>query len=652
MKLSSLHKYLFLVLLPSFVLIVFIGNYLGKSYTTNFKEDYFKAQQQEDNYLLGKLQFYNLQAYPDSVELYYHFHNTYSNSDAAELKLLTYFLNKEVNGIKSWMDSLAFNPLITNHNIPFYNKVFYSFFNVSDPLNDLNSMDTTQKYFHFTNALLHTKKGNFDLAVEELIKEVEVNPQNKLVYIYFTALLKSENNFDKVDALISLKSPDAGIELEKLYYYDKGSVFKYIQVVFRQYFFNSNAYSIIASLIIALIWLGYIKVLDVFKEVKFISIILTLGISVILIWAVFPVSEFLNSYFQFQKTGGIIDDFWYCVMAIGMVEESVKLLPWLIVIKLFPNTSKYNILALAGVSAIGFAFIENISYIYSSYTSISGRAFLATVGHVFDASIPAYFYIFSKGNKAIAIFKGWLWASLAHGFYDYWLINESARIFWFISIVFAAIGICVWMIMVNNTLNFSENKQKLYKAEASTSFFSAYLLTGIVVVFLVQYFTLFFNYGQSLAFEELKFGLIFYSPMIITLVTNTNKIEINPMEKRKLNDFKFEKIFSISSLTSKEVYFAPVSGQFVNHKFTSTIIERIKINGEYKWFVVKLSEPIVLNGSTYEYCALKSNHPGKSVHTYQAAVSVRVIQNIDLVTEKATTSSNAPLWCSAKIYKV
>jgi RsiW-degrading membrane proteinase PrsW (M82 family) len=94
---------------------------------------------------------------------------------------------------------------------------------------------------------------------------------------------------------------------------------------------------------ISFLWIVYLRKLDIYEPEKWRYIIIIFVVSCLTIWAVFPISSFINNL-GFVLNGNPINDFLYCVFSIGMVEELVKLVPVIIFInnkKMFNESYDY-----------------------------------------------------------------------------------------------------------------------------------------------------------------------------------------------------------------------------------------------------------------------------------------------------------------------
>ena len=223
-------------------------------------------------------------------------------------------------------------------------------------------------------------------------------------------------------------------------------------------FFFCGALAFITSLI----WLDYVLKLDIHEKTK-----------KHYVWMVFILSIFFTHYLTgplynfvgelgYSLNGEPFNDFLYCVFSIGLIEEIVKLIPFLIILR-FTKIIKepYDYLLFASVSALGFAFVENVTYLNRFGAEIIlARTFYAAVAHMTFSSTIAYGlllkkYRFFKTPKFLIYGIFFLIAIFAHGFYDFWLINPAVSKFTAFTTLFFMITIHLWFTMNNNAINIS-----------------------------------------------------------------------------------------------------------------------------------------------------------------------------------------------------
>ena len=286
----------------------------------------------------------------------------------------------------------------------------------------------------------------------------------------------------------------------------------------------------IFSAAISILWIVYLRKLDIYEPEKWRYIAMVFVVSCITVWAVFPISAFINNA-GFVLNGEPVNDFLYCVFSIGMVEELVKLLPVLIFIsnkKMFNES--YDYLFYASVSALGFAFIENILYINSSELySVIGRLLMASVAHMTFSSTILYGVLLAKKRagsipKPIIYLVFFLLASLSHGFYDFWLINAWASQYQSITILFFLITIHIWFTMLNNALNISEfyNRATLLRVDK----LKAYLIYSLLILFMAAVLVMHIVHGKQSAVQFFWGNLFAFGYFFIYIIYSHNRFKI------------------------------------------------------------------------------------------------------------------------------
>lgn len=225
-------------------------------------------------------------------------------------------------------------------------------------------------------------------------------------------------------------------------------------------------FSILLSGLISFGWYLFISWLDIYEKEKFIYIFLTFAMACGTTFLVYVIAPFWDAV-GLRENQHLLNDIIYVIFRIGATEEFVKIIPVLVILLFSKQMDEpFDFILFGSVSALGFAFIENIQYLQSTnLTALNGRAFFASVSHMFDTGIICYSMAMAryKGKNMVkAFFIGFGLAALAHGFYDFWLIFdfssfgfESSRFFWF-TLVFFLLSIHLFAIMKNNLINISQ----------------------------------------------------------------------------------------------------------------------------------------------------------------------------------------------------
>ena len=304
----------------------------------------------------------------------------------------------------------------------------------------------------------------------------------------------------------------------------------------------------------------------------------------------------------FKLNGNLINDFFYCVFGIGAIEEFVKIIPLLIILRFSKIINEpFDYILYASLSALGFAFIENIIY-FSEHNLqiIHGRALTAVVSHMFDSSIIAYGLILNKykrhRNQYLNFIVFFLLASLAHGFYDFWLINKYASTFSSITFIFLLASMFMWNSFKNNALNQSAFYDKDISINGEK--IQDYLLYSLAGVLLFEYVALAFKFSPSVANDGLFSSISSGTYLLIFLVGNLSKFTLNKGEWAPINYWGKEEKVNYDQIVGTEVKL----NRFTNNDYTidylsnsGKIVKRVTVSKEPDWYFVKLDNAIQIN---------------------------------------------------------
>lgn len=251
----------------------------------------------------------------------------------------------------------------------------------------------------------------------------------------------------------------------------------------------------LVSLGISFCWYRYIERLDMFERERrrYLLLAFVLGCGCTLL--VFPIGGWVRAYTPLVLDGNHWNDWWYSVLAIGLVEETVKLLPYLVLLFATRQVDEpFDHLLYGSMSALGFAFMENTLYLRDSHLmAFSGRAFTASVSHLFDTSIICYGIAIDLHKHGrlrvwrIPLLLGL--AALAHGFYDYWLLSPHRPAL--LTFFFFLGTMHLWAQMKNNLVNISPKhalgaivRNRALRYGILTSFVILFAFTVVLVLLL------------------------------------------------------------------------------------------------------------------------------------------------------------------------
>lgn len=242
--------------------------------------------------------------------------------------------------------------------------------------------------------------------------------------------------------IINFLLPDLGLKLDTLQIIHTddahqnsllvdGNLISYCLNIISVIWHNINLTGFVSALLILITWFIYVYRIDIFNKenLKYPLITLFLGMGFSLL--TFLISDIVNLVYHITYTGNLFNDlFLYSFLGIGVIEEFVKLIPFLIILK-FTNeiNEPYDYILYAALSALGFAFIENLIYFRElDGVIIQGRALMSVVGHMLFSSFAVYGLVLAKyrhKQSPLSYFiVSFLSAAFLHGLYDYLLLNH------------------------------------------------------------------------------------------------------------------------------------------------------------------------------------------------------------------------------------
>jgi RsiW-degrading membrane proteinase PrsW (M82 family) len=136
----------------------------------------------------------------------------------------------------------------------------------------------------------------------------------------------------------------------------------------------------------------------------------------------------------------------YCILAVGLLEEIAKLVPFVLLCMWLPNFDEpVDGVIYASVVALGFASYENFMYMeFLEGPAMFGRAFASPLTHAMFASIWGYAAGRARHegrSVAVWIAVGLAIAAVLHGLYDFVIVGAPA----YYRPLSAAIILAIWI---------------------------------------------------------------------------------------------------------------------------------------------------------------------------------------------------------------
>jgi RsiW-degrading membrane proteinase PrsW (M82 family) len=298
----------------------------------------------------------------------------------------------------------------------------------------------------------------------------------------------------------------------------------------------------IGAILGAMLWLSYLKKIDVFEHERIGDICIALIVGYltpsITLWVYYGFEVI-----GFNFNGNTLNDILYAIFGVGLTEEFSKLLGVIIVFNILKKriSEPIDYLIFAGVVALGFSVRENFIY-YNNYGSqvLTGRTLISCLTHIINTSICVYglysYSIFKVGTKYGNAFIGLSVAVVSHGLFDLFLAHQFIGMFTplLASIVYL-IGINFWIQFFNNAINFSPffNYQKVAH---STRLYKPILFWYAALVILEFIYAWYYK-DVLFALKDVFFNTLNEGILLLIVALRINRLKIN---KRKYFPIKIQ----------------------------------------------------------------------------------------------------------------
>lgn len=389
------------------------------------------------------------------------------------------------------------------------------------------------------------KRLGADSAEFYLKKEIALRGNMESAVSNLAEIYLTKKQIDKMSILVQNKETSAYLSDSDLRKFNllAGEYIPYLIYTYKSIFYHSNWVAIIICLLIALVWLGYLRYIDLFEPEKWYYIAFVFGLAILLNPLTLLLYDATEVYLNFTLTGNWWNDLLYCVFGVGLIEESVKLIPLLIFLAIFRKQIQEPIdyIIYACVSAIGFAFIENLIYIgHDGYQIVHGRALSAAVAHMGCSSIVAYGFVVARYkkqlNSGLPVFYALLAASFVHGIYDYWLLCDAVNFLSIASLLVLFLLIGAWNTIQTNALNNSPFFDK--KKNIDEHRLRHYLFLGLIAILAMEYIIITISCGPEVGTRSLLMSLMQGGYIMYILLFTITQFKL---QKQKWNQFTTKK---------------------------------------------------------------------------------------------------------------
>jgi RsiW-degrading membrane proteinase PrsW (M82 family) len=490
----------------------------------------------------------------------------------------------------------------------------------------------------FVHCLYGLVAKDIRIKKEHLKKEMALgNGCKKEAASFFGSLCYHEQDYEGFEEIYNdpdlLKYVPPAIRQD--YAFQNHHFLDFIAFEFERIFAGTTAFVFFCALVVLFIWLFFLQSIDMFERENRKYVLLTFGMSVLALAICSLLYEVILHLPGVQLNGEALNDFLYCMFCIGGIEEIVKILPFLIILRFTKAVNEpIDYLFYAGISALTFSVLEDVMYFNrEAITTIYSRAIFTSVSHIADTSFIAYAMVIAryraKKHTVLYFIAGFLFACLAHGTYDFFLMNETFQN-WFVPFLILMLQVWWFVHIINNCLNNSPHFNS--SVRLNTRNLGIIISGGLFTLIVMVYVHSAWNVSGQYATWNFFYAMIYYGYLLFFFTVCINRIDVFQHEWNRfsLRNFVDPRVFfaginhRYSALPGRGIRLAPYGRH--THKLlpalplSTTITRRLKIGDYTGWFVCELKFPLVLQGKFYHSIYIRTKDKMEPIENGQRHV--------------------------------
>lgn len=647
-KLELRKNYLNLAAIVGLAIAPFIWvNYHQDSDYFDYKRRFEKVSENGTVASLGKFHQYALYKYPDNARVN-----------------IEYMIYSTHWGLKSWMLDLAefYNQQIEikkqSDKYKLLSELGYCYSGLKAFQHDLHAVDTNELegLYHYVLAEYAIKQGKMEEAQGHFILALKDRELAELAYTRLEYLWLDEFTIEQMAKFAYDPNvyPFMPFHLKREIYINDGAWGWYLYNGLDRDFFSADLPAYIGVGLALFVWMLFITEMLFIQgdKWKYIIPLFVLGAMFpIMVYVLHDLLEWLYGVLDVEFNYQSLAD---CIINIGIIEELVKVIPWVIFYLLYKKHfhRPVHFMLLPVVSALGFAFSENLIYVNSNdYELVFLRSSISLVMHISCSAIVGYMVWRAQLQrdrlyKLFYIFGGFFLAAVLHGLFDFIIYGRGG----YLNIIIMLITLHLFILFINNAINFSGIKDKNSAKRLHQA--GIILLVGLLVIFIAQYLVVGWHFSPGSANSMLKANAIFVVITTIYLVATFRKVKLRP---RVLYKFSFADVFGQFLTTSKGNYmdevnykdwelklFAPKDNVFVGSQFPVkvTAIKRVVVQKDLRWWLIKFENPVRVSGTNPEYALLRAKENEEDLYMDKVEVMLMMIPDWDAFNNRSTHHSS------------
>ena len=378
------------------------------------------------------------------------------------------------------------------------------------------------------------KQRDYENAKRLFCEEIRLEGNLDGAYANLGQALLRTAEYEELDKLLDdpAAAERVGKNCLRINHLVQGEYWPYVLYVVKIRRFNFAG--LICACLVLAVWFFYLRRLDAFEPERYRDLLIVLAMGMLFTELAIPLYDLALVFLNFTVNGAKGNDLLFCIFGIGLIEETVKILPVLIMLKWSKAINEsVDLVIYACVSALGFAFMENLLYFHpNGLTAVGGRALMAVLGHMSLSTIAISGLLWARYNPGRTRVPAWvcfgttfLAACILHGVYDFFLIAEGMGLLILISPLILLFEVDQFGRIINTALNHSEFLPQKRKIVVDHSDYLVCALSGILML---EYVTLAVLYGPVNVNMTFGYRLVLLFIALLIIASHLGSFQIRP----------------------------------------------------------------------------------------------------------------------------
>lgn len=489
-----------------------------------------------------------IRKYPDSIDLHFQLvrnHYVQLNEKSFPPSVEAYVAEEEK--MFTWYEELSTSPDTKLHDIGhvmladmLLSQQVPDYAGASDHLRVVD--DPTTKYVNYHAARVMLYGAGSSLAEEHLYSEIRNKGYKQGAYEYLAVLYAIEGRDSSLRSIVYSGAADyIAPEFRGRIYFEDHDFARFFALKIETLLGGINLWGVSGGIGILFVWLYVLVSFGKISSIRLRHLIFpVLGGAAVSMLSWWLYAEYRYGL-GFSLDGTVWNDFIFSVTGIGFIEEFVKLVPFLCVL-LFTRIMKKPIdyIIVASACGLGFAVFENLMYI-SGYglDVIHSRALTSSVSHMACSGIVAYGFVLWKfrwKNHYWLIPVFFLLAATAHGFYDFWLLNETVKAYVIVTLLFYLSLIVMYFAFISNAINQSVQETETERmAQFDPVRITAVFAGAMILLFAFEYVATSVVYGTHYGNASMQKAFLAGGYLVFFLSIRLSRIRIEPQRWNRID---------------------------------------------------------------------------------------------------------------------